>query len=140
MRKFVIERVQKKLVFWKGRLLFMGSKLVLIKVCLFNLFIYCIFLFKIIKGVIDEIEGLMRKFLWSNGVEKKLMCLLSWDLMGLFKKLGWFGMDILRLQNIVFLFKWILRFLEEDNVLQKGVVKGKYKMEVIFNFSELKVL
>lgn len=60
--KPVIEKMEKKLTSWKGKLLSQGGRLTLIKSTLNNLSMYYLSLFVIPKGVAEEISKIQRDF------------------------------------------------------------------------------
>ncbi|KAK1327111.1 hypothetical protein QJS10_CPA01g01914 [Acorus calamus] len=64
----LIEKFTQRLEGWKGKLLSSGEggRFVLLQVVLSNLTTYFLSLFKIPKGILQKIEGLRRRFLWSG--------------------------------------------------------------------------
>lgn len=75
----VIQRIERKLASWRGKMLSIGGRLTLIKSSLSNLPLYYMSIFPIPSGVIDKISALQRRFLWSGNIEKNAMALVKWD-------------------------------------------------------------
>lgn len=71
----IIEKMSKRLATWKGRLLSIGGRITLIKSSLTSLPLYYMSLFHMPKGVVNEINKIIRAFLWCGSPEKK-PCLL----------------------------------------------------------------
>lgn len=68
----IIERIEKKLDLWKGRLLSIGGRVTLIKSSdLLQISTLLLSLFPIHKGIIDKINKIQRQFLWSGSMDKK---------------------------------------------------------------------
>ena len=61
----VVTKVTKRLDGWKRSFLFRGGRLTLIRSVLSSLLIYFLSLFKMPQGIVDNIEKLMRNFLWG---------------------------------------------------------------------------
>jgi len=65
------ERIWKKLKGWKEKLLSQAGREILIKAVIQAIPTYTLSCFKILKGLINEIECLIRKFLWGYRGEQK---------------------------------------------------------------------
>lgn len=91
----MIERMEKRLASWKGKLLSIGGRLTLIKSTLSNLAVYYLSLFPIPKGVADKIVKLQRDFFWAEDHrDKKSWCLVKWEVIEMPKKM--WGMSSLK--------------------------------------------
>ena len=64
--KPIIDRIEKKLSTWKGRILSKASRLVLIKSVLNSLPLYYLGLFKMPSEVAKKIVSVQRKFFWGK--------------------------------------------------------------------------
>lgn len=84
----LIEKMKKKLVSWKGKLLSIGGRITLLKASLSNLPIYYMSLYPLPQGVIDKIIKIQRNFIWSGGMDKRSLALVRWELLQLPKSLG----------------------------------------------------
>lgn len=84
------------------------------------------------KGAIDKIVGLQRKFLWSGGTSKSFLALTSWDILELPKMLGGLGCGNLLHRNLSLLLKWLWRYLHESHTLLHRIISYKYGYHPIF--------
>jgi hypothetical protein len=64
--KVVEERLQKHLSSWKGKLLFLGGRLVLINSVLTNMVLYMISFFLLPKGVLHRLDYYRSRFFWQG--------------------------------------------------------------------------
>jgi hypothetical protein len=62
--KSVEERLQKRLSSWKGKLLSLGGRLVLINSVLTNMVMYMISFFLLPKGVLHKLDYYQSRFFW----------------------------------------------------------------------------
>lgn len=67
----VLERCQKNLADWKAKYLSFGYRITLIEVALPNIPVYFLSIFRIPKGIAQELESLQRQFLWTGNLESK---------------------------------------------------------------------
>lgn len=132
----IIDRMNKKLALWKGKLLSLGGRLTLIKASLSSLPLYFMSLFPIPKGILEKINKIQRQFLWSGGSEKSL-ALAPWALIERPKAQGGLGVGNLLHRNFGLLFKWIWRFFKEPNTLWRRVIQDKYGYPASFNLLDL---
>ena len=75
----VKEKVRRKLVGWKGKLLSIGGKEILIKAVAQAVPTYTMSYFLILKGLCKEIEGMIRKFWWGQRQEESKIAWVSWE-------------------------------------------------------------
>jgi hypothetical protein len=69
--KLVEERLQKCLSSWKGKLLSLGGRLVLINSVLTNMVLYIISFFLLPKGVLHKLDYYRSRFIWQGDSKKK---------------------------------------------------------------------
>jgi hypothetical protein len=74
----VEERLQKHLSSWKGKLLSLGRRLVLINSVLTNMVLYMISFFLQPKGVLHKIDYYRSRFFWQGDSKKKKYRLVKW--------------------------------------------------------------
>jgi hypothetical protein len=62
----LVDKIIKRIAWWRGKLLTQAGRLVLIKTCIASIPIYLLSLFKFPKWAINLINSLMAHFLWDN--------------------------------------------------------------------------
>ena len=124
----VIDRMHKKLASWKGNLLSIGGRVVLIKASLSNLPLYYMFLFPTPISVINKFVKIQRAFLWSGSMGKKSLSPIAWHSVQLTKEEGGLGIGNPLQKNLALLFKWWWRFLCEPQALWRQVIHDKYRL------------
>ena len=96
------ERVGRKLFGWKEKIISIGGREVLIKVVAQAIPTYTISCFQLPKGLCDEIESMMKRFLW--GQESKVAW-VSWKKLCKSKLKGGMGFRNLQAFNLAMLAK-----------------------------------
>jgi hypothetical protein len=117
--KQVEERLQKRLSSWKGKLLSLGGRLVLINSVLSNMVLHMISFFLLPKGVPGQ------DFFWQGDNEKKKYRLTKWSVVCCPKDQGGLGIHDLSVKNTTLLGKWLFKLLTEDGTWQT-ILKRKY--------------
>ncbi|KAJ0450527.1 putative RNA-directed DNA polymerase [Helianthus annuus] len=120
----VIDMFEARLSLWKAALLSIGGRVTLIKSVLQSLPIYFFSLFKVPVGVINQLEAIMRKFLWGGSRADRKTCWVSWDCVTEPISSGGLGIRKLGLVNSALLFKWAWRYKAEGNSLWAKVVSA----------------
>jgi hypothetical protein len=124
---FLIEKIENKLQGWKGKLLSLGGRVVLLKVVLSSIPLYWMSLYRLPVKLKKRIDQLCRSFLWYGGSSVKKNSLVSWKILCTSKQQG--GMKILDLDimNKTLLAKWIFRF-KDNKVIRywKKIITFKY--------------
>ena len=73
------ERIWKKLKGWKEKLLSQVGREILIKAVIQAIPTYTMSCFRLLKGLIKEIESLIRKFWWGYRGEQRKIHWVSWE-------------------------------------------------------------
>jgi hypothetical protein len=123
--KAVEERLQKRLSSWKGKLLSLGGRLVLINSVLSNMVLYMISFFLLPKGFLQKLDYYRSRFFWQGDSEKKKYRLVKWSVVCKPKDQGGLGIHDLQVKNSALLGKWLFKLLTEDGVWQT-ILKRKY--------------
>jgi hypothetical protein len=121
----VEERFEKKLSSWKGKLLSVGGRLVLINSVLSSLPMFMMSFFEVPKGVLQRIEFFRSRFFWQNDQHKKKYRLVKWSVVCQPKEQGGLGVTNLEIQNRCLLSKWLVKLCNEDGLWQQ-VIRNKY--------------
>lgn len=77
-----IDRLDKRISRWKGRLLSRWGRLVLLRVVLQDISTYFMFVFRIPKSILTRIYWIHKDFFWSVNVQGHRyvsLCWLGWD-------------------------------------------------------------
>jgi hypothetical protein len=69
--KALEQRIEKKLSCWKGKLLYVGGRLVLINSILTSMVLFMLSFFEVLRGVLEKIEYFRSSFFWQNDEHKK---------------------------------------------------------------------
>jgi hypothetical protein len=117
--------LQKRLSSWKGKLLSLGGRLVLINSVLTNMVLYMISFFQIPKGVLNRLDYFRSRFFWQGDSEKKKYRLTRWNIICRPKDQGGLGVHDLEVKNRALLGKWLSRLLTEDGIWQ-NILRKKY--------------
>ena len=123
--RIVEERFERKLSSWKGKLLSVGGRLVLINSVLTSLPMFMKLFFELPKGVLKKLDYYRSRFFWQNDQHKKKYRLVKWSLACQPKQQGGLGIQNLEIQNICLLSKWLFKLHNEDGLWQ-SILKNKY--------------
>ena len=123
--KCIEERIEKRLSGWKGKLLTVGGRLVLINSVLSSLPMFMMSFFELPKGVVEKIDCFRSRFYWQNDQHKRKYRLVKWEVMCQPKDQGGLGIHNLEIQNKCLLSKWLFKLLNEDGLWQE-LLRNKY--------------
>ncbi|WVZ48782.1 hypothetical protein U9M48_000191 [Paspalum notatum var. saurae] len=110
---------KKKLSGWKGKLLSIGGRLVLINFVLSSLPMFMLFFFKVPKGVLQKMDYCRSKFYWQNDQHRKKYRLARSEILCQPKDQGGLGILNPNLQNKCLLSKWHFKLCNEDGQVEK---------------------
>ncbi|XP_076959404.1 uncharacterized protein LOC143635460 [Bidens hawaiensis] len=102
------------LVYW--------GKVTLIKSVLESLPTYYFSIYKAPVTVINELEALIKKFLWGGNLDVKKIHWVAWDKVTCTKKNGGLGLKRLNISNSVLLLKWVWRYRVEAGALWRKII------------------
>ena len=97
--RHIEERFEKRLIGWKGKMLSVGGRLVLINSVLSSLPMFMLSFFGIPKGVLRKLEYLRSRFFWQNDQHRKKYHLIRWDQIRQPREQGGLGILDLEVQN-----------------------------------------
>jgi hypothetical protein len=123
--KLVEERLQIRLTSWKGELLSLGGRLVLINAVLSNMVLYMISFFQLPRGVLKRLDYFRSRFFWQGDCEKRKYRLAKWSVLCRPKDHGGLGIQDLQIKNRALLGKWLYKLLTEEGIWQT-LLKRKY--------------
>lgn len=76
---FVVDRVRNKLSSWDARKIFLSRRITLAQSVLLAIPSYFMQSMMISKGLCDEIEQMVRNFIWGSYNETRKPALVNWD-------------------------------------------------------------
>lgn len=119
------EKFQKKLSSWKGKLMSVGGRLVLINSVLTSLAMFMLSFFEFPRGVLQKLDYYRSRFFWQSDEHKKKYRLTRWSVLCQPKEFGGLGIQNLDVQNKCLLSKWLFKLLNEEGMWQ-SLLRRKY--------------
>ena len=89
--KYLSDRVWDKVKGWMSKCLSAGGKDVLIKSVAHAIPVYSMSCFKLLRGLCNHLNSIIRKFWWGSKQGRRKPCWVSWDVMTRPKDLGGLG-------------------------------------------------
>ena len=123
---YIKERVWKKLQGWKEKLLSQAGKEVLIKSVIQAIPTYTMSCFKLPKGLIKELEILIRKFWWGYNGDNRKVHWVKWDKLCEAKEVGGMGFKEIEKFNDALLAKQVWRLINNPDSLCHKVFKARF--------------
>ncbi|KAJ0582905.1 putative RNA-directed DNA polymerase [Helianthus annuus] len=120
----VFDIFEKRLSLWKASTLSIGGRVTLIRSVLESLPTYFFSLYRAPVKVVQDLESIIRKFLWGGSSEVNKVHWVAWDRVASPIKMGGLGLHNLKDVNIALLAKWGWRFKNEQDSLWVKVVKA----------------
>lgn len=122
----VKDRVAKKLAGWKGKLLSIGGREILIKAVAQTVPPYTMSCFQLPKTLCQDLESMMRNFWWGQKDSENKIALVYWRKMCWSKLQGGMGFRNIQAFNLAMLAKQGWRILTNPDSLMARVFKAKY--------------
>ena len=120
------EIVGKKLAGWKGKLLSIGGREVLVKAVAQAVPTYTMSCFQLPKSLCDDLERMMKNFWWGQRNQESKIAWVSWKKMCKSKLYGGMGFRNLQALNLALLAKQGWQILTNPTSLVARVYKAKY--------------
>ncbi|XP_023925933.1 uncharacterized protein LOC112037354 [Quercus suber] len=120
------EKICKKLAGWKGKLLSLGGKEILIKAVAQAIPSNTMNCFLLLKCLCDDLEREMRSFWWGQKQQETKIAWVGWKKMCTPKSRGGMGFRNLQAFNLALLAKQAWRILTNPSSLATRVLKAKY--------------
>ncbi|KAK9983153.1 hypothetical protein SO802_032678 [Lithocarpus litseifolius] len=124
--QFVVERVQSKLAGWKSKCLSPAGRLVLLKAAVSPIPEYFMQCCKLPARVCDEVDRLVRDFLWGSTSNKKKIHLVGWSKITSPKELGGLGIFQANARNSALLAKLCWRIASSPDKPWAQMLISKY--------------
>ncbi|XP_050259095.1 uncharacterized mitochondrial protein AtMg00310-like [Quercus robur] len=126
---YIKERVWKKLQVWKEKLLSQAGREVLIKVVIQAIPTYTMSCFKLLKGLIKELEVMIRKFWWEYCGGNRKTHWVKWDRLCEAKEVGAMGFKEIEKFNDALLAKQVWRLINNPTSLCHRVFKARFFLD-----------
>ena len=123
---FILEKIKNRTRGWSNKYLSEAGKEILLKTIASTIPVYPMNVFKLPKGVCEEIEKLIAEYWWSKGTGRRSMHWLSWKRMSIPKKEGGLGFRDIENFNLALLAKQVWRIAQSPSSLVARVLQGRY--------------
>ncbi|XP_024163967.1 uncharacterized protein LOC112170934 [Rosa chinensis] len=123
---YIKEKLAKKLVNWKAKILSAAGKEILIKAVAQTMPLYAMNCYLLPKSLCDDIHQLCASFFWGDTYDKKKIHWRSWERLCLTKDEGGMGFKNMFAYNLAMLAKQGWRLLSNPNSLIARLYKARY--------------
>ncbi|KAJ4799462.1 RNA-directed DNA polymerase (reverse transcriptase)-related family protein [Rhynchospora pubera] len=124
--KLLLEKIKTKLSGWKSNMLPHAGRMIMIKAVLMSIPVYAMSLEMLPKGVINEINKLLAKFLWGKTNQDRYMTFISWHKVCKPVEDGGLGIKNLEKFGEVLFLKVVWSVMADENKLWVQLCKSKY--------------
>lgn len=138
--KALIDKITSRAKSWTNKYLSYAGRIQLIISVLFSMQTYWSSLFILLKEVIEEIESILRTFLWTGSELKKSGAKVSWEHLCAPKQEWGLGFKSIQVWNKAAIAKhvWFLMSGGEQSMWRQGV--KSYYLKVQLNFWQVKLV
>ncbi|GJR75133.1 RNA-directed DNA polymerase, eukaryota, reverse transcriptase zinc-binding domain protein [Tanacetum coccineum] len=129
--KGLIDKIKGKTEDWKYKYMSYAGRLMLIAAVLESISVYWASVFKIPKIMIKEINGVLKRYLWSNGDTAKGKAKVSWKQVCMPKEFGGLGIKDLKRWNEALLAKHLWNIAsKKDSLWVKDKIAHNFQFKV----------
>jgi hypothetical protein len=122
----LIDKIIKRIVGWRGKLLTQARRLILIKTCIASIPTYLLTFFKFPRWVVDLINSHMTNCSWDDYEGHRKLHLANWHMICVKKEYGQLGVPNLKDFNLCLLGSWVKRYIKYENKIWRRIVDMKY--------------
>ena len=116
----LVDKILKKISGWRGKLLSLAARAMLLKTCLASIPVYLLSFIKFPEWAIKILNTHMGNYLWNDSVENHKYHLANWELVSMCKEHGGLGLPSLRDLNISLLASWLKRYNLNKEALERA--------------------
>ncbi|GKC66612.1 hypothetical protein Tco_1099210 [Tanacetum coccineum] len=131
--KSLIDKIKGRTKDWKYKYLSYAGRLMLIAAVLESISMYWASVFKLPKTVIKEINGILKKYMWSNGDSAKGKAKVAWKKICKPREFGGLGIKDLEKWNATLLdnvYMWYDKWHESDILIDKVTNRELYDARI----------
>ena len=122
----LVDKLLHRIAGWRGELLSLAARDLLVKTCLVSIPIYLLSFIKFSKWAIRILNTHMSNCLWNDLEGAHKYHLANWELVSVSKEFGGLGLPNLRDLNICLLASWLRRYEQDKEKLWREVLDFKY--------------
>jgi hypothetical protein len=122
----LVDSLLKRLSGWRGKLLSLEARRLLIQTVLASIPIYMLSFFKFPKLALKLINTQLSNCLWSDEEGNRKIHLANWPSICMKKEFGGLGIPNLKDLNLCLLGSWIKRYIKAEGSIWKKIVDAKY--------------
>ena len=126
------EKIAKRVTGWKEKFISKAGKEVLIKIVALAIPTYSISLFKLPKGLCNDINSIIARYWWGQTGNENKIHWINWRRLCETKKKGGMGFRDINTFNLAMLAKQAWRLVHRQNSLFFRVYKTRYFPEISF--------
>ncbi|KAK1277454.1 hypothetical protein QJS04_geneDACA016871 [Acorus gramineus] len=122
----LVDKLERRLEGWKGKILRIGGRLVLLQAVLSYLPVFFLSIFKVPEGILQKLEGIRCRF-YSSGThgDSRKSHMVCWDLVCCMKRMGGAGVLNLGDFNKALLSKW--RWMSNRDLLWCRLLEVRFR-------------
>lgn len=124
--QMLLKKFQGRLAGWKVNMLSHAGRTVLIKSVLCSVPVYYMAVEKLSNKAIDELEGLMRRFMWGKIGRERYLPMIAWHKLCQIEEEGGLGIKDLKIFNKALIQKVVWQLVTNQDRVWVGIIKAKY--------------
>lgn len=122
----LVDKLLNRMAGWRGKLLSLAARAVLIKSCLASIPVYLLSVLKFPKWAIKILNSQMGNCLWNDVDNAHKYHLANWESVAISKEFWGMGLPNLRDLNICLLASWLKRYNQDRSKLWAELIDHKY--------------
>jgi hypothetical protein len=121
----LVDKILKRIAGWRGKLLSLAARALLVKTCLSSIPVYLLSFLKFPKWAIKLLNTQMGNCLWNDLESAHRYHLANWELVSMCKEFGGLGLPSIRDLNICLIASCLNRY--EKDKLWRQLIDYKYE-------------